>query len=73
MLALVWPRDLARVWLIALLVLTAFFLLQALLEWKARVEAALQESSHSRSPAPLPAPEKPAIDEESIRPEQMTS
>jgi ABC-type transport system involved in cytochrome bd biosynthesis fused ATPase/permease subunit len=34
MLALVWPHVLARIWLLAFLVLTAYFLIRAFIQWK---------------------------------------
>lgn len=37
MLALVWPHVIAHIWLIAFLLLTAYFLVRAFLEWKRRL------------------------------------
>lgn len=34
MLALVWPHIVARIWLLAFLILTVYFLIRAFLHWK---------------------------------------
>lgn len=39
MLALVWPHVIARIWLLAFLVLTLYFLIRAFLDWKDRLLA----------------------------------
>lgn len=51
MLAYTWPHWLARVWFYLMLALTIIFLIQAFLEWRARVAADLDDTRTARRDA----------------------
>lgn len=57
MLALVWPHMVARVWLLAFLALTVYFLVRAVLDWKRRV---LAQTEVSGEPTAQPRSERGA-------------
>lgn len=48
MLAYAWPHWLARIWLLAGLVISVGFLVRALLDWKRSVEAELETEQRRR-------------------------
>jgi len=55
MLAYTWPHSLARGWLYLTILLTAYFLVQALLDWRAQLPDPGGAPSTHESPATEPA------------------
>ncbi len=64
MLALVLPHVIARVWLLALLALTLYFVVRALLDWKQRVlvESGMSPNGDALSEAPVREGSRPVGD-----------